>query len=109
MHHTTRIVKHADATAGSRGEQLLAHGDSVALRVWEHEPAGEQSPEHANPYEYVAYVASGALRVTIGDDAAEEVRAGDSYVVPADTPYSFEVLEAATVVEAVSPASALQG
>ncbi len=107
MHHTSRIVKHADATAGSRGEQLLAHGDSVALRVWEHEPAGEQSPEHANAYEYVAYVAAGALRVRIGDDAAEEVRAGDSYVVPADTPYAFEVLEAATVVEAVSPASAL--
>ncbi len=107
MHHTSRIVKHADATAGSRGERLLAHGDSVALRVWEHEPAGERSPEHANAYEYVAYVASGTLRVTIGDGEPSEVRAGDSYVVPAGTPYSFEVLEAATVVEAVSPASAL--
>ena len=109
MHHHTRIVTSADATTGSRGERLLAHGDSLALRVWEHEPAGEQAPEHANAYEYVAYVAAGALRVRIGDDEAEEVRAGDSYVVPADTPYTFEVLEAATVVEAVSPPSALAG
>ena len=109
MHHDTRIVKRADATAGPRGEQLLAHGDAVALRVWEHEPAGEQAPEHANAYEYVAYVTAGALRVRIGDDEAQEVRTGDSYVVPADTPYAFEVLEAATVVEAVSPASALGG
>jgi len=108
MPHTSRIVKQADATAGSRGEQLLAHGDAVALRVWDHEPAGEQSPEHANDYEYVAYVAEGALRVRIGDDEAQEVRAGDSYVIPAGTPYAFEVLEAAKVVEAVSPATALR-
>jgi mannose-6-phosphate isomerase-like protein (cupin superfamily) len=49
------------------------------------------------------------MRVTIGDDAPVEVRAGDSYVVPAGTPYSFEVLETAVVVEAVSPGDALEG
>jgi quercetin dioxygenase-like cupin family protein len=109
MHHETRIVKRADATNGPRGEKLMAHGDTVALRVWEREPEGETSPEHANDYEYVAYVAAGALRVRIGDDDAQEVRAGDSYVVPAGTSYSFDILEAATVVEAVSPASAVGG
>jgi len=107
MHHDSRIVKHADATTGSRGERLLAHGDRAALRVWEHEPAGETSPEHANDYEYVAYVAAGRMRVRIGEDDAQDLGAGDSYVVPAGTPYAFEVLEAATVVEAVSPADAL--
>jgi quercetin dioxygenase-like cupin family protein len=107
MHHNTRVVTSADAATGPRGERLLAHGDAVALRVWEHEPAGEQAPEHANDYEYVAYVASGAMRVTIGDDGPAEVGAGDSYVVPANTPYSFEILETARVVEAVSPATAI--
>lgn len=86
----------------------MAHGDSVVLRVWDHEPAGEESPEHSNEYEYVAYVVSGSLRVRIGDDDPAEVGQGDSYVVPSGTPYAFEVLEAATVVEAVSPPSALQ-
>jgi quercetin dioxygenase-like cupin family protein len=109
MHHDTRIVKRADAATGSRGEKLMAHGEGLALRVWEREPEGETAPEHANDYEYVAYVAAGALRVRIGDDEAEEVRAGDSYVVPSQTPYSFEVLERATVVEAVSPADAVRG
>jgi quercetin dioxygenase-like cupin family protein len=109
MHHETRIVRRADAVTGSRGEKLMAHGDALGLRVWEREPEGETSPEHANDYEYVAYVAAGALRVQIGDDEAEEVRAGDSYVVPSNTPYSFEVLEAATVVEAVSPAEVVRG
>jgi quercetin dioxygenase-like cupin family protein len=109
MHHDTRIVTRADAPNGPRGEKLMAHGDALALRVWEREPQGEASPSHSNDYEYVAYVAAGALRVQIGDDDAQEVRAGDSYVVPANTPYGFEVLEAATVVEAVSPASAAGG
>ena len=109
MHHESRIVRHGDGTVGSRGERLLAHGDDVVLRVWEHEPAGEQSPEHSNPYEYVAYIASGSMRVRIGDDDPADLGAGDSFVVPRDTPYAFEVLEAATVVEAVSPPSALGG
>ena len=109
MHHETRIVKRSDAATGSRGEKIMAHGDAVALRVWEREPEGETSEEHSNSYEYVAYVAAGALRVRIGEDEAQEVREGDSYVVPAETPYSFEVLESATVVEAVSPAEALRG
>src|SRR3712207_307723 len=107
MHHGKRVITSEEATAGERGERLLAHGDRVALRVWEHEPAGEGAPAHANPYEYVAYVTRGALRVRIGDDEPAEVRAGDSYVVPAGTPYAFEVLEAATVVEAVAPGDAL--
>ncbi len=109
MHHETRIVRRSDATTGPRGEKLMAHGDACALRVWEREPEGEVAPEHTNAYEYVAYVAAGTLRVRIGDEEATEVRAGDSYVIPAETPYTFEVLEPATVVEAVSPPDAARG
>ena len=66
-----------------------------------------RSDAHANDYDYVAYVLSGVLQVTIGDAEAVEVRAGDSYAVPADTTYSFEVTQDAKVVEAVSPGDAL--
>lgn len=103
----SQIVRSTDASTGSRGERFLARGERVALRVWEHEPAGEVAPEHANRYEYVAYVTEGAMRVRIGDAEAVDVGVGDSYVVPADTPYAFEIVERATVVEAVSPADAL--
>ena len=101
------IVLSADAATGDRGERLLARGDRVALRVWEHEPAGETAPEHANEYEYVAYVTDGLIRIRIGDAEPTEVGVGDSYVVPAGTPYAFEIVERATVVEAVAPAGAL--
>lgn len=101
------IVLSSDATTGDRGERFLARGEQVALRVWEHEPAGEVAPEHANEYEYVAYVTDGLVRVRIGDAEPVEVGVGDSYVVPAGTPYAFEIVERATVVEAVAPAGAL--
>ena len=99
------FVTASDARTGDRGEKLLVQGDTARLRVWEGEPPGETAPEHANPYEYLAYVVAGALRVRIGDEGPVEVRQGDSYRVPAGTPYAFEVLERATVVEAVSTAT----
>lgn len=101
------IVLSAEAVTGDRGERLLARGEQVALRVWEHEPAGETAPEHANEYEYVAYLTDGLMRVRIGDAEPVEVGVGDSYVVPARTPYAFEIVERATVVEAVWPGDAL--
>lgn len=100
-------VQADEATTGERGERFLARGERVALRKWEHEPDGERAPEHANPYEYVAYLLEGSMRVRIGEGEPTELKAGDSYVVPAGTPYAFEVLERASVVEAVAPADAM--
>jgi len=102
--HTVRAQ---DGTTGERGERFLARGERIALRKWEHEPGGERAPEHQNPYEYAAYLVEGAMRVRIGDGEPTDLQAGDTYVVPAGTPYEFEVLERATVVEAVSPPGAL--
>ena len=101
-HAETVVVRGEHAATGERGERLHVNGARMALRLWEREPAGTRKPEHSNPYEYVAYVLEGALRVTLGGHSFE-VRRGDSYCVPADTPYSLEILEEATVVEATSP------
>jgi quercetin dioxygenase-like cupin family protein len=96
------FVRAGEAEVGERGERLLVQGEAARLRVWDGEPAGEVAPEHANPYEYLAYVVEGAMRVRIGDEGPVELRRGDSFRVPADTPYAFEILERATVVEALS-------
>ena len=101
-HAETVMVRGEHAPEGPRGEKLLVNGASMAMRLWEREPAGTKKPEHSNPYEYVAYVLAGALRVTL-DGHDFEVRAGDSYCVPANSSYSLEVLEEATVVEATCP------
>ena len=102
-HHAETVVVRAEhARRGERGEKLLVNGQHMAMRLWEGEAAGTKKPEHVNPYEYVAYVLEGSLRVTM-DGHTFEVRRGDSYCVPADTPYSLEIVEEATVVEATMP------
>lgn len=101
-HAETAVVRGDHAASGERGEKLLVNGQHMAMRLWEREAAGTKKPEHVNPYEYVAYVIDGALRVTLNGHTFE-VRRGDSYCVPADTPYSMEILEEATVVEATMP------
>ncbi len=95
-------VKGSEATTGDRGEVLLARGDQLALRKWEGEAEGTVAPPHSNPYEYVAYLVEGSMKIRIGSEDERTLAAGDSYVVPADTEYTFEVLERATVVEAVA-------
>jgi quercetin dioxygenase-like cupin family protein len=101
-HAETVVVRGAHARAGERGEKLLVNGQHMAMRLWEREPAGTKKPEHVNPYEYVAYVIAGALRISLGGHSFE-VRQGDSYCVPADTSYTMEIIEEATVVEATMP------
>lgn len=103
---TDTIVLGSEAATGARGETLLAGTDKLALRLWEGEDAGERNPEHSNSYDYVAYVLSGELEVTLGEQPARTLRAGDSYAVPAETPYSFVVTATAKVVEAVAPGKA---
>ena len=104
---TNTIVLGSDAPTGARGETLLAGTEKLALRLWEGEDAGEKNPEHSNSYDYVAYVLSGSITVTIGEEPPAELRAGDSYAVPATIPYSFVVTETAKVIEAVAPAQAI--
>ncbi len=101
-HAETVIVRGAHAQAGERGEKLLVNGEQMAMRLWEREAAGTTKPDHKNAYEYVAYIIEGAIRVRV-DGHSFEVRQGDSYCIPANTIYSLEVLEEATVVEATSP------
>lgn len=101
-HAETVIVRGEHAARGERGEKLHVNGQHLAMRLWEREAAGTKKPEHVNPYEYVAYVLEGALRVMMNGHTFE-VGKGDSYCVPADTPYSMEILQEATVVEATMP------
>jgi mannose-6-phosphate isomerase-like protein (cupin superfamily) len=103
--HPAHVVARDEAVDGRHGERLMASGRHVGLCLWERDPAGERrvAPDERN--EHVAYVESGALIVTIADDPPVEVHAGDSYVVPVGARHRFEVLEPATVVEAVCPPS----
>jgi quercetin dioxygenase-like cupin family protein len=84
-------------------ERVVVRGSHIELRVWEHDPAGEAAAPRDADHDHVAYVQDGALIVAIGADPPVELHAGDAYVVPAGTTCRFEVLEPATVVEAIGP------
>lgn len=98
----TVLVRGSHAPRGEQGEHLLVNGERMAMRLWTHEKVGVTSSEHSNTYEYVAYVVSGRLRITLNGHSFEAGK-GDSYCVPADSKYSLEILEEAIVVEATSP------
>ena len=101
-HAETVMVRGEHAPRGAEGEKLLVNGQRMGLRLWEHKQTGVGKSEHQNEYEYVAYVIKGAVRITM-DKLSFEARTGDSYCVPANTPYSLEIIEEATVVEATCP------
>jgi uncharacterized cupin superfamily protein len=99
------VVARDQATSGQDGERLMARGRRVELRLWERDPASEAATPPDAAHDHVAYVQDGALIVAIADDPPVELHAGDSYVVPAGERCRFEVLEPATVVEAIGPAA----
>lgn len=85
-------------------ERLTTRASQVELRVCELDPAGEADMPLDDEHDRVTYIQDGALIVAIGDEPPAELHAGDSYVVPAGERCAFEVLEPATVVEAIGPA-----
>jgi quercetin dioxygenase-like cupin family protein len=85
-------------------ERVVARGRHVELRLLERDPAGEAATLPDAEHDHLAYVQKGALIVSISGDPPVELHAGDSYVVPAGERCIFEVLEPATVVEAIGPA-----
>jgi quercetin dioxygenase-like cupin family protein len=85
-------------------ERVVARGRHVELRLFERDPAGEAASPPDAKHDHLAYVQEGALIVSVAGDPPVELHAGDSYVVPAGERCVFEVLEPATVVEAIGPA-----
>ena len=61
-------------------------------------------PTHAHANEQIAYVVSGHLRFTLGDDPAPvDVRAGEMLVIPANLPHSAEALEDTVDLDLFAP------
>jgi quercetin dioxygenase-like cupin family protein len=85
-------------------EQVVARARRVELRLCQRDPAGEAAAPPDAEHDHVAYVQEGALIVSIAGGPPVELHAGDSYVVPAGARCRLEVLEPATVMEAIGPA-----
>ena len=91
-----------DAPTGDRGQKKLVEGDSALLRLWENEQPGDDSEMHTTAYETLGYVVSGRGVCHVGDQQVQ-LAPGVAWRVPADTPHRYEITEALTAVESVSP------
>ena len=66
---------------------------------------GNYATTHQHPHEQCGYVISGQYRLIVETEPRIDVilTAGDSYAIPGNTPYSFEVLEGGEVVDVFTP------
>jgi quercetin dioxygenase-like cupin family protein len=63
---------------------------------------GSEVPDHSHPHEQVGYVVRGRVRFTIGGEA-QELQAGDGYLVPADVSHEVTALEPSVSIDIFSP------
>lgn len=64
--------------------------------------AGVEIPRHAHPHEQVGYVASGKVRITVGDESFV-LGPGDSYYAPSGVQHGAQVIQKAVVVDTFNP------
>lgn len=63
---------------------------------------GAVLPQHRHPEEQTGYLVSGHIILTIGDEI-QEIRPGDSWVVPGNANHHAKILEESVAVEVFSP------
>ena len=95
-------VNEEEASRGEMGQRYLASGESVSMRLWETEQAGDPKPEAAREYETVGYVLSGRAELRLEGETIL-LAPGDSWTVPKGASHTYNILEPFTAVEATSP------
>lgn len=64
--------------------------------------AGHTLPRHAHEQEQTGYLVSGAIRLSIGNDAFD-VGPGDSWCIPGGVEHGAEILADSVAIEVFSP------
>ncbi len=96
------IVRSTEAHAGVDGEIGLATGAAMSMRLWREEKPHDKAP-HRSTYETLGYVIAGSAELTIEGQTAS-LKAGDSYLVPANAEHTYRITETFTAVECTAPA-----
>ena len=99
---TLTIVSSSDTAPGTDGEVKLAAGASMSMRLWREEQPHDKTP-HRSAYETLGYVIAGKAELTIEGSTAF-LKAGDSYLVPANAEHTYRITETFTAVECTAPA-----
>jgi len=104
-------VKKIDSThspKGKLGQNYLASGKSLSMRLWEDEQPNEEKEPTSRDYETVGYVINGRAELHI-EGQMILLEPGSSWVVPKGASHTYKILEPFTAVEATSPPAQVHG
>jgi quercetin dioxygenase-like cupin family protein len=93
---------------GEMGQQYLVAGKRVSMRLWVQEPGGKLKAPTTREYETVGYVISGSERLDL-EKQTLNLKAGDSWLVPAGAMHQYTVIEPFTAVEATAAPAEVHG
>jgi quercetin dioxygenase-like cupin family protein len=102
---TDTTIKKVEASSLPRGEmaqKYLVAGKRVSMRLWIDEPGGKLKAPTARDYETVGYVISGSARLDL-EGQTLNLKAGDSWLVPAGAMHQYTIINPFTAVEATAP------
>ncbi|HLN31587.1 MAG TPA: cupin domain-containing protein [Gemmataceae bacterium] len=90
------------------GQQYLVAGKRVSMRLWVQEPGGKLKAPTTREYETVGYVISGSERLDL-EGQTLNLKAGDSWLVPAGALHQYTLIEPFTAVEATAAPAEVHG
>lgn len=81
--------------------KTLVYGDRTLMTEFLLEK-GKLLANHSHPHEQTGYLVSGHIILTIGNEV-QEIRPGDSWMIPGDVEHHAEILEDSVAVEVFAP------
>ena len=105
---TIKKVEAGTSPRGEMGQRYLVAGKRVSMRLWVQEPGHQLKAPTTREYETVGYVISGSARLDL-EGQTLNLKAGDSWLVPAGATHQYTIIELFTAVEATSPPAEVHG
>jgi quercetin dioxygenase-like cupin family protein len=105
---TIKKVEAGSSPRGEMGQKYLVAGKRVSLRLWTDEPGGKVKHPTARDYETVGYVISGSAKLDL-EGQTLNLKAGDSWLVPAGATHQYTIIEPFTALEATAPPAEVHG
>ena len=90
------------------GQRYLVAGKHVAMRLWVLEPGSKLEAATSREYETVGDVISGSAKLQL-EGQILNLKAGDSWLVPAGAMHQYTIIEPFTAVEATAPPAEVHG
>jgi quercetin dioxygenase-like cupin family protein len=105
---TIKKVEAASSPRGEMGQKYLVAGKRVSMRLWVLEPGSKVEAATSREYETVGDVISGRAKLDL-EGQTLNLKAGDSWLVPAGATHEYSIIEPFTAVEATAPPAEVHG